>query len=294
MNLNYRVGIMQATCKLSLNIITALNCEAKPIIDFYRLSKKRSKPFDYYTGTSISIAGQEFVINLLVSGIGCLNMSSACGWLASQTDNLQSIWLNVGTAGHKDLAVGSIVRVHRSIDISIGQSHYPPMTAKWQGENSPLLTVEAASDDYPQGALVDMEGIAFFRSASLFASAELIQSIKIVSDNETNSLERLNAALISQLIEPHSTILNEFALRLIDLLPPKHDVSEYLSLIDHLHCTVSQRQQYEQLLSKLLSLHQLNKQSKDQIKSATTMSSLLKILKKQLQMIRPNLVEMVD
>ena len=285
---------MQATHKRSLNIITALNCEAKPIIDFYRLSKKRSKPFDYYTGTSVSIAGQEFVINLLVSGIGCLNMSTACGWLASQTDNLQTIWLNVGTAGHKDLTVGSIVRVNRSIDISTGQSHYPHMAVKWQAEKSPLLTVEAASSDYPEGALVDMEGTAFFKSAGLFATTELIQSIKIVSDNETNSLERLNAALISQLIEPHAKTLNEFALRLIDLLPPKHDVSEYLSLIDHLHSTVSQRQQYKELLSKLLSLHQLNEQSKDQIKSVTSMSSLLIILKNQLQMTQPNLVEMVD
>ena len=282
-----------SSAKISLNLITALNCEAKPLIDFYRLSKVRSRPFDYYSGSSETQLGQEFSINLIVSGLGNLNMSTACGWLAAQTDQTQTLWLNIGTAGHKELQTGTIVRVHRAVDIATGKSHYPAMTAKWTGLSSALITYESACSDYPQDALVDMEGSAFFSSVGLFASTELVQSLKIVSDNETQSVGRLNAVLISQLIAPHTSTINSFALSLIKLLSNTQDLSAYKQLIEHCHSTVSQRQQFYDLLNKLQSLQQLDEQLLETLKTANTMSTLIKALKIKLQTVRPSLAEMV-
>ncbi len=293
MKLNYRAGAMHVIPHRSLNIITALNCEAKPIIDFYRLYKVRSRPFDYYTGHAKVESGQEFSINLLVCGLGVLNMSTACGWLAAQTDQVQTVWLNVGTAGHEEMNVGEILRVHRVVDIATGKSHYPAMTAKWSGLSSVLITYESACIDYPQDALVDMEGSAFFSSAGLFATTELVQSLKIVSDNETESVERLNASLISQLIAPHALSINEFVMNLIGLLPQDQNLSRYMSLIAHLHCTVSQRQQYSELLCKLESLHLLDELAKEDIKKINSMSDLLKVLNEKLHGVQPSLTEMV-
>ncbi len=285
--------------KTTVNIVVALNCEAKPLIDFYRLSKVQSRPFDLYVG---SLAGNnkdksnngelECTVNLVVSGLGSQNMSIACGWLAGRTDQQQTIWLNIGTAGHKELATSEIVRVHRVVDVADGRSHYPALTAKWRGLSSALLTYDSACSNYPEDALVDMEGSAFFHAAGMFASSELVQAIKIVSDNHVESVERLNASLISQLITPHTNVINQYVVSLLALLPSSQDLTDYLSMVRHLHCTVSQRQQYKELLSKLASLDQLNSQTAEEINNADSITALIKGLRNQLANLQPSLAEM--
>lgn len=276
----------------TLNIITALACEAKPLIDLYRLSKVHSRPFDFYTGIKEdSQSGEQYSVQLLVCGIGTLNMAAACGWLAAQTTDSNSVWLNVGSAGHKKLATGEIARIHRAVDIVSGRSHYPAMTAKWPDLSSALITYQTECNDYPEDALVDMEGSAFFSVAIKFASTECVQSLKVVSDNDQESVERLNATLITQLIEPHANTVDEFATRLLKLLPNGVEQPNELSLIAHLHSTVSQRQQYLEVISKLRSLHQFKP---EMIANASTVPQLLKQLQQHLDSVCPTLSEMVD
>lgn len=279
---------------VSLNIVTALNCEAKALIDLYRLSKVRSKPFDYYTGKKkVDSAGREVVIYLLVSGLGGLNMSTACGWLAAQTDQCDSAWLNIGTAGHRDMKSGEIVRVHRAVSINDGKSHYPALVAKWSGHSSLLISYDSACTEYPQDALVDMEGAAFFASVGLFVTNELAQSLKVVSDNQTESVARLNAALISQLIERNVAAIDAFANGLVELIPPSKQPAAYTRLVSHLHCTVSHRQQYVELVRKLESLHCFDKPLQQLIEQATTMQEVLQHLNKKLDATQPTLKDMV-
>ncbi|MBX2849501.1 MAG: hypothetical protein KTR16_14360 [Acidiferrobacterales bacterium] len=280
---------MNSLEKISVNIICALNCEAKTLIDHYRLSKRSSKPFDWYFGKALSSTGREFSINLLVSGIGCQNMAVACGWLAAQTGGSQSIWLNIGTAGHKDIEVGRIVRVCRSVAVDSGKSHYPAMTAKWSGLSQILITHASECIDYPVNAMVDMEGAEFFRAAGMFASSELVQSLKIISDNESDGIERLNASLISELIAPNVETISGFASSLISLLPYTTDHRSYFSKIEHMHCTVSQRQQYSDLLIKLGSLHRLDNAIDEQIENANAMSDVLTSMSHLLMSIQPNI-----
>jgi len=274
--------------KLNINILAALNCEVKSVIDFYKLKKVRSRPFDYYAGSSYNTKlDKTFAVNVLVSGLGTQNMTTACGWLAGHIDHMNSIWLNLGSAGHKFLDVNEIVRVHRAIDMQTGASYYPSMTAKWSGLNKPLFTFGDTCVDYPEDAVVDMEGAAFFNTASRFSNRELVQSLKIISDNEDESVERLNAKLIAELVQENMQSIDKFIAALlvlqVQIVEPINGVKINLDIINKFHFTVSQYQQYNELVSKLTSLKLFNESDRLQVLESSSMVHVLKILKEKLQ-----------
>ena len=277
---------------ITINIVTALNCEAKPLIDYYRLSKVNKKPFDFYTGQVNPVRKQSVEMNLIVGGIGQLNTAMACGWLAAQSGLDRTIWLNVGIAGHKDNEVGRILRVCNVNDPITGFNHYPALTAKWNDDVSALMTSALPLSEYPEATLVDMEATAFFTAAGSCASSELVQSLKVVSDNQEESLERLNASLISQLIAAQIEKIVGFINEMIKLFPVQSTFYESSKLIEHLHCTVSQRQQFIELTEKLQSLKAFSKLFQDEIKQADSMKLVLQKLKQELTSIKPSLLDM--
>ena len=277
---------------ITINIVTALNCEAKPLIDYYRLSKVNKNPFDFYTGQVNPVSKQSVEMNLIVGGIGQLNTAMACGWLAAQSGLDRTIWLNVGIAGHKDNEVGRILRVCNVNDPITGFNHYPALTAKWNDDVSALMTSALPLSEYPEATLVDMEATAFFTAAGSCASSELVQSLKVVSDNQEESLERLNASLISQLIAAQIEKIVGFINEMIKLFPVQSTFYESSKLIEHLHCTVSQRQQFIELTEKLQSLKAFSKLFQDEIKQADSMKLVLQKLKQELTSIKPSLLDM--
>jgi len=272
----------------SLNILTALACEAKPLIDTYRLTKVQSRPYAWFSGCFSKTENTH--INLVVSGIGELNIATACGWLAANTQNSNCAWLNIGIAGHAVFGVGDIVRVHQSLGVTSTSAVYPPMVAKWPGKTSALLSYNAPCAEYPENALADMEGAAFFPAAGQFSSLELVQSLKIVSDNQTHSMDRLNATLISELVQARVSEIDQFGKSLIDLIPIELEQHDTLPLIDHLHCTVSQRQQYLVLTDKLRVVGQFGDAQRSAIRETQSMKVLLNELETQLATAQPTLV----
>ena len=233
-----------------LTLMVALNCEAKPWVDFYRLKKVSDKPFVRYSNTDVSV-------EIVITGIGALAMSTAVGWVAGRQRLAGRVWLNLGIAGHLNREVGEIVRAHAFIDSGDLSKHYSPLVAKWSGDSDALMSVNAPTGSYPDAAMVDMEGLAFYRSASIFSSAELIESIKVISDNPGNSVENLNASKITQLMQPHVALVNDLSNRLLGLIQPNQAKPIVLPLID-IRMTHSQKQQLDRLLGKatVLDLHQ--------------------------------------
>lgn len=233
-----------------LTVMVALNCEAKPWIDFYGLKKVIEKPFSLYEKQGANI-------QIVITGIGALAVSTAVGWVAGVTSANERVWLNIGIAGHLDRPIGEIVRVNSYIDASDLRRHYSPLTAKWGGDSDALMSVNAPSDNYPDQAMVDMEGVAFYKSAGMFSSTELIESIKVISDNQGNSVEGLNAGKITQLMHAHVAIVNTFADALLSLA--KTSTASHIKLaVSDIRMTHSQRQQLKKLLHKasVLELHE--------------------------------------
>ena len=279
----------------TINIVTALNCEAKPLIDCYVLAKIFSRPFDLYCAVVLLKEEIQVKINLVVGGIGALNTATASGWLAGRNlDKSRSAWLNLGVAGHKSIAVGEILRVCNVLEPASSYTHYPSLTAKWGGKAGVLLTSDKPITDYPNDTLVDMEGASFFIAASIFSSSELVQSLKIVSDNQEVSMARLNASIISDLVANQINPIQNFVEDMLKLLPSETAIENPSSLIAHLHSTVSQRQQFIEVVEKLNSLDSFTESIRAEVTTASSLKELLVILKQNLSSINPSLSQMVS
>jgi len=237
-----------------LTIMVALNCEAKPWVDFYRLKKLVERPFAVYTKPGLDV-------EIVITGIGASAMSTAVGWIAGLVGSRQRVWLNLGIAGHLDRSIGEPVRVHSYIDAADLRHNFSPLVAKWSGDSDALLSVNAPTDSYPDGAMVDMEGLAFYRSACMFSSPELVGSIKVISDNQEHSVEGLNAAKITQLMQSHVSLVKKFADSLTALVEPVEMIVIELAL-EGVRRTHSQQLQMTRLLEKAAAL-QLNQAVSD-------------------------------
>ena len=240
-----------------LTFMVALNCEAKPWVDFYKLKKTINRPFELYQRGGLNI-------EVVVTGIGAISMSTAVGWVAGLNNKAERLWLNLGIAGHAERAIGELVRVHSFIDANDLKYYYPPLTAASKFDSDALLSVNAPTSSYPENAMVDMEGLAFYRAASMFSNNELIASLKVISDNQEHSVEELNASKITRLMFEQLEPVNKLGERLISLAKARdasvNGQSEAGSItleLANIRRSHSQQQQLNRLLAKatVLKLH---------------------------------------
>ncbi len=172
--------------------ICAFHCEAKPVIDRLRLKKSHAEtPFDLYEGE------RDLCI---VSGPGKLAAAAACAWQGARRPvESRSAWINLGIAGAAGADIGAAFRLDQIIDGDSGQRFYPVPTARSELPSAACISLARAEAGYHPQHLHDMEASGFFFAATRFSSAELVQAIKIVSDNTGRSVAR-DRAQVSELI----------------------------------------------------------------------------------------------
>lgn len=190
--------------------VCALACEARPIIDRYRLRKaRRDHAFDLYVGPNMAC---------VVSGVGRLASAAATAWCAARFDAEPALaWLNLGIAGAADFELGTLVQVAQIVDAESDQRFYPAATAKPMLPSATCLSLARAGDDYPPGKLLDMEASGFAASALRFSSAELVACLKVVSDNPHTQTGRDRQA-VSTLIAGRIDAIDAEAQRLLALV----------------------------------------------------------------------------
>ncbi len=184
-------------------------CEARPIIDRYRLKKsRRDHAFDLYLDARMAC---------VVSGIGRLAGAAATAWCAARFDADPALaWVNLGIAGAAEFEVGSLVQVAQIVDVDSDQRYYPAPTAKPSLPTTACLSLARPGDDYPPGFVLDMEASGFAASALRFSPAELIGCLKIVSDNPRVQTGR-DPRAVSALIERRIDAIDAEARRLLAL-----------------------------------------------------------------------------
>ena len=264
--------------------MVALHCEAKPIIDEYGLKKACSKPYDHYINNTSSSQP----IELVVTGIGALAMATAVGWVGAQTHSSQRIWLNVGTAGHAERKLGESVLVHGVGDEVLQRSHYPALVAKWNGSTDAVLSVSAPSTEYPGGAAVDMEAYAFFNSALRFSDSELVQSIKVISDNEESGIEHLDAVKLTEFISQSMGSIKAYIEELLLIVPNVFNVNFDIDRVLQLRGTHSQRLQVQELIQKLQVMEKLSGIF-EQLIACNNLKAVLVILRNELDLAIPSI-----
>ncbi len=233
-----------------LRFVTALPCEAKPLIQRFQLRPATGRgPFRIYRDTH----GLHW---LIVSGVGRQAAAVATAYLAGLSGvHHATAWLNVGIAGHASLALGEARLAHKITDAATGNAFYPSPSTVREVATEPLISVSRPEKDPPPRMMVDMEGAAFYATASTFSAPELVHSLKIVSDHgaDPNAAAPSKEA-VSRLIEAHTASIGAVAEQLLDhssKLTDRLAAPPYFDAIrsEH-HFTATQQAQLRHLLQR--------------------------------------------
>ena len=250
-----------------LNILTALQPEARPVIDALHL-KKRS---DIH-GFPIFVSQD---VTLIISGIGKQAAAAATAFLHGlqhgvtrqiTQDNTSSAWLNIGIAGSADFALEQDMLAHKITEQSNGATFYPTFCFEIPCASAEIITVDRPVTEYPCAEPItssspqshkqafDMEASAFFSTATRFTSAELVQCYKVISDTPENPAHTVNAAIASEMIAAKLATIKQLIVQLQELENSSPSTHQMLAVFNHVMKThrlsVTQQHQLQRLLQR--------------------------------------------
>jgi hypothetical protein len=231
------------------NIQLAIHCayhqEALALISALRLKR------DNDVHAFALFSNEETV--LIESGQGAQQTAAAIGFIAGRLPHHHAIaWLNLGIAGHANADIGRLFIAQRILDTQSQHCHYPDRSLKLGIDAETVCSYPDINHDYQQTALYDVEAWAFFASALNFSSVELIQCLKVVSDNRSSPVAVLDKQTVPKLFQPHINAILEvieqlreraLQLRQIEQLP-----ALYQQLLGTTRFSESQKTQLQHLL----------------------------------------------
>ncbi|HEX7027980.1 MAG TPA: hypothetical protein VF268_12120 [Gammaproteobacteria bacterium] len=238
-----------------LNLVVALKAEAAPLIAHYGLRARAPKGLFALYESSHENDG----VALVVSGVGKTAAAGAVTYLHAVTGEPQhAAWLNIGIAGHRDHALGTLWLAHKITDAAANRNWYPPQILASTLMSRELLCVDTPEAGYTGDALYDMEAAGFYAAACRCSTAELVQCLKIISDNaqspantpgnplKARDVEALVAAQLPAITD-YAEALEKLARQLQSRQLPDDELQPYLQ---HWHFTVTQRHQLKTLLQR--------------------------------------------
>ena len=229
-------------------VAVALDCEARPLIDYYKLKRDHDvTAFKIY-----SCCNSEII--LVVTGVGKVNSAAAMGFIFHYAGaGSHFTFINVGIAGG-DRAMGDCYLIDKISDHATGNCFFLHMVS----DLACLPTINLISYDQPQQLysdqyLMDMEASGWVQTLLHMVNIEQIQLIKIVSDNGSQSIARINASHVVRLISEQLTAIDQvvnYSRQLSRTEASHHCVSPYYALLcQKYHFSHYQANQLKELLS---------------------------------------------
>ena len=115
-------------------------------------------------------------------------------------------------------------------------------------------TVDEPESGYPDSVLYEMEAAGFYPTALRFSTSELVQVVKVVSDNSAADLGALDRQNAERLVDRALPVLDSLLTRLRDLAGSQPwvpiDNARLERVAGSAHFTVSQRRQLERLFAR--------------------------------------------
>jgi hypothetical protein len=180
-----------------------MHCEAKPVIDHYRLRKSKHRhAFDLYRNDEIVC---------VVSGIGGNNMSEAVTWATTQFETPRHrCWINLGIAGHKNLTTGTTLLARTVSSLTETEVFTPELPFEHVFPDHEIISFTEEQEHYPEHAACDMEAFDFVQSVFRRDSAHNYCCIKVISDNTETPAHR-SKPRTSALIARNMPAIAQFA-----------------------------------------------------------------------------------
>jgi hypothetical protein len=236
-----------------LRFVVAVAPEADALVRRYRMELQEGA-FRWYRSEAAA---------LVISGVGNTAAAAATGYLHAKTgEEPLGVWLNFGTAGHRDRPRGDLVLAHTVRDAAFGKSYHPTLLDGPDLEAVEIRTVERPEVEFDSDALYDMEAYGFVATAIRFSTSELVQSIKIVSDNRESTLAAWTPASVREIVEGRINDVAEAAERFQeigkDLEPLRREESESRALVsaycERARFTASESRKLRRLLQRWAAL----------------------------------------
>ncbi len=254
--------------KKVINFHIALKHEALPIINYFNLIPHKKKIKDVFSNLEENIF-------LIVSGVGIQNTKNAIITLSKLNDYSEdSLWVNIGLAGHESFKVGSIYEIKKVVssiykNIFFTNSFYnkvPVYTA---------CCVNAEEKKYKKKYLYDMESYGFLEALDSLTIKENIFMFKVVSDNlqsKPESYKNFAIYSISKHIAKISDILNKYRNKSLENF---YEITLTLNMIKKkYHVTFYNEKKLEKILKKTFVIKS-NKEIKNEILNSKSLNSLI-------------------
>jgi adenosylhomocysteine nucleosidase len=281
MNVHANRGIHANGMKRDLLIVTALACEAAPLIAAWQLKPLRegtlAERFQVFHKDGIAVA---------VSGIGKVRASIATSALLGGLyipQGLSPVVANVGIAGTSitELALGSLVYINKVRDIATNSRLYPDVLLSHSLPEYALDTHDAPVTSPPTDpVVVDMEGSGFAQAALTFAPPSQICILKVISDYCSTGMitrEQASAHIASQVEKIDSVLhnlraelpatpqLTQHERRLLDTVcaHASFTVTQRIELTRRLHVLKANNIPYEPRLRAILATPITSKESRN-------------------------------
>ncbi len=269
-----------------IRLVIALPSEAKPLLSHYKLKAvEDSRGFKIY---------QKDDMALVVSGVGKSAAAAATAYLQAMTGNEPDrAWINIGMGGHRELALGEGILAHRVMDLASGQTWYPPPVLNVSSPRAAVLTVDTVEEDFEGQWVFEMEAAGFYESACRFATSELVQCFKIISDNRSVPPRWMSTRQVDELIEARLEDIDAIVeataslareLSSLSAAPPGLD-----ALLERCHFTVSERRRLLRLLRRWHVLAPATHIFDEELKQRKTSKEVLALIQARIEALPVNL-----
>lgn len=228
-----------------LHFITALRCEAEPLIRHYGMKPTRNHgQIPLFCGDSAQLA---------ISGVGSLQSAIATTTLFAQSPE-PGPWLNVGIAGHRSADIGDLLIANKLSSRDAKKDFFPQLPLKTDIRGSHLITSNFPCFDYSEDAAFDMEGYGFYKAALHFSTLNGTHCLKVISDNPDSPATKFDKTWISELIEKRLPEITDFARQLEAAVTPPQAPRNTEHYLTHFHFTETQKHQLTKRLQQLAAL----------------------------------------
>jgi adenosylhomocysteine nucleosidase len=236
-----------------IRFVVALAPEADALIRRYRMEPCEGA-FPWFRSEEAALA---------ISGVGKMAAAAAASYLHARTgEEPLAVWVNFGTAGHRDRPLGDVLLAHTVTDAASGKRFHPPRLDGPELDCVEVLTVDRRESEFESNAAYDMEAYGFVASALRFSTSELVQPIKIVSDNRDTTTAAWTAAAVRDLVESRLDVVAKAADRFReiaeDLEPLRREETQSRAALAaytrRVHFTVSESRRLRRLLQRWAAL----------------------------------------
>lgn len=174
-------------------IVTALDFEARAIIEHYGLIGMNNPYFRVYVNDDIM---------LIISGVGKIRSSIATTYILSNIEDIEHCAvINVGLCGAQDTnyPLGMPILVNKIVDADTSYEYFPdilfPHDMVEEGLETHQVRISIDGGSHIGEKLVDMEASGFFESASTFLPPHRLSCIKVVSDHLDGYIPKKNEVI---------------------------------------------------------------------------------------------------